>query len=119
MSIRCQYTAKQKQRVVLYARNHGVRPAERKFSIPRKNIQRWLKNFRDDGFEQSFTSAYATVLFRSNYMRWRCSNRSALWPLRSFIRSNKKRLSVVELFLRGAYIRIYTVVIVESTNACI
>ena len=27
-SIRCQYTAKQKQRVVLYARRHGVRPAE-------------------------------------------------------------------------------------------
>ena len=52
-SIRCQYTAKQKQHVVLYARHHGVRPAERKFSIPRKNIQRWLKNFRDDGFEQS------------------------------------------------------------------
>ena len=33
-SIRCQYTAKQKQRVVLYARHHGVCPAERKFSIP-------------------------------------------------------------------------------------
>ena len=33
-SIWCQYTAKQKQRVVLYARHHGVRPAERKFSIP-------------------------------------------------------------------------------------
>ena len=29
-SIRCQYTAKQKQRVVLYARHHGVHPAERK-----------------------------------------------------------------------------------------
>ena len=52
-SIRCQYTAKQKQRVVLYARNHGVHPAERKFSISQKNIQWWLKNFRDDGFEQS------------------------------------------------------------------
>ena len=52
-SIQYQYTAKQKQRVVLYARNHGVRPAERKFSIPQKNIQRRLKNFRDDGFEQS------------------------------------------------------------------
>ena len=52
-SIRCQYTAKQKQRVVLYARNHGVRPTEMKFSIPRKNIQRWLENFRDDGFKQS------------------------------------------------------------------
>ena len=33
-SIRCQYTAKQKQRVVLYAGHHGVCPAERKFSIP-------------------------------------------------------------------------------------
>ena len=52
-SIQCQYTAKQKQRVVLYVKNHGVRPAETKFSIPRKNIQRWLKNFHDDGFEQS------------------------------------------------------------------
>ena len=33
-SIRRQYTEKQKKRVVLYARHHGVRPTERKFSIP-------------------------------------------------------------------------------------
>ena len=52
-SIQCQYTVKQKQHIVLYARHHGVRPAERKFSIPQKNIQRWLKNCHDDGFEQS------------------------------------------------------------------
>ena len=42
--IRCQYTTKQKMHVVMYARHHGVRPASRKFSIPRKNIQRWLKD---------------------------------------------------------------------------
>ena len=43
--IQRQYTDKQKQRVVLYARHHGIRPAERKFGIPRKNIQQWLKSF--------------------------------------------------------------------------
>ena len=32
-AIRCQYTAKQKQRVVLYARHHGICPAERKSGI--------------------------------------------------------------------------------------
>ena len=51
-SIRCQHTAKQKQLIVLYARHHGVRPTERKLAISRNKIQRWLKNFRDDGFEQ-------------------------------------------------------------------
>ena len=39
---------KQKQRVVLY---HEVRPIElRKFGIPRKNIQRWLKSFCDGSY---------------------------------------------------------------------
>ncbi len=51
-SIRRQYTAKQKKRVVQYARHHGVRPAERKFGVPRKNIQRWLKSFLDGDFDQ-------------------------------------------------------------------
>ena len=50
-SIRCQYTMKQKQHVVLYARHHGIRPTERKFGIPQKNIQRWLKSFCDSDFE--------------------------------------------------------------------
>ena len=56
-SIRHQYTEKQKKRVVLYAiyRHHGVRPTERKFSIPRRNIQRWLNSFCDSDFEQSNT----------------------------------------------------------------
>ena len=45
--VRCQYTMKQKQRVVVYARHHGVRPTQTKFGVPRKNIQRWLKDFRD------------------------------------------------------------------------
>ena len=44
-SIRCQCTVKQKKRVVLYNR---VRPTElRKFGIPQKNIQQWLKSFYD------------------------------------------------------------------------
>ena len=32
--IRCQYTVKQKQLVVLYVRHHRVCPTERKFGIP-------------------------------------------------------------------------------------
>ena len=43
---------KQKERLVLYARHHGVRPTERKFGISRKNIQRWLKSFLDGEFQQ-------------------------------------------------------------------
>lgn len=43
-SIQRQYTERQKKRVVRYARHLGVRPTERKFGIPRKNIQRWLKS---------------------------------------------------------------------------
>ena len=54
-SIRRQYTEKQKKHVVLYTRHHGVRPTERKFSIPRRNIQRWLNSFCDSDFEQSIT----------------------------------------------------------------
>lgn len=38
-SLRCQYTSNQKNRVVQYARQHGVRPTQRKYNIPRKNIQ--------------------------------------------------------------------------------
>ena len=30
-------------KVVEYARHHGVRPAQRQFGIPRKNIQRWIQ----------------------------------------------------------------------------
>ena len=52
-SIRRQYTEKQKKRVVLYARHHGVRPSERKFSIPRRNIQRWLNSFCDSDFDRA------------------------------------------------------------------
>ena len=47
------HTMKQKQRIVLYARHHRVRPTEKKFGIPRKNIQQWLKSFCDSDFEQS------------------------------------------------------------------
>ena len=52
-SIQCQYTAKQYQHVVLYARHHGVCPTESKPSILQKNIQQWLKNFHENGFKQS------------------------------------------------------------------
>ena len=45
--IRRRYSNKQKQRVVEYAKHHGVRPAGRKFNIARKNVQRWLKELKD------------------------------------------------------------------------
>ena len=44
---------KQKQHVVLYARHHGVCPTERKFGIPQKNIQRWLKSLGDSVLQPS------------------------------------------------------------------
>ncbi len=50
--IRLQYSTKQKKRVVMWARHHRVRPTERKFSIPRKNIQRWLKASKDNDFDE-------------------------------------------------------------------
>ena len=37
---------------VLLARHHRLHPAERKFGIAQKNIQRWLKNFSENDFEQ-------------------------------------------------------------------
>ena len=37
--VRCQDMMKQKERVVVYARHHGVRLTETKLGIPRKNIQ--------------------------------------------------------------------------------
>ena len=49
----------------------------------------------------------------------RRSNQSPPWPLHNFIRSNKKRLSVVKLFLRGAYIRIYTVIYLMFSSLCV
>ena len=40
-----------KQRIVLNARNHGVRPAEMKLGITQKNIQWYLKNFSYSDFK--------------------------------------------------------------------
>ena len=37
------YTDVQKMKVAEYARHHGVRPAEKKFGIHRRNIARWLE----------------------------------------------------------------------------
>lgn len=34
----------QKLKVAEYARHHGLRPAERKFGIHRRNIAQWLEN---------------------------------------------------------------------------
>ena len=45
--VRRQYSYQQKERVVEYARHHGVRVAARQFNIARKNIQRWLKELKD------------------------------------------------------------------------
>ena len=46
-SVRCQYSYRQKERVVEYARHHGIRAAARKFNIARKNVQRWFKELKD------------------------------------------------------------------------
>ena len=55
-AIRRKYTAKQMENVVLYARHHGVRPTERKFGIPRRNIQRWLKNIAVQNTDQTLVT---------------------------------------------------------------
>ena len=47
-----QYSTKQKLHVVLWSRHHGVHPTDKKFSIPRKNIQRWLKESNDKDFDE-------------------------------------------------------------------
>ena len=52
-SIRCQYTLSQKQRAISYARHHGIRPTQRKFRIPRKNIQQWMKAYQSGEFQQN------------------------------------------------------------------
>ena len=41
-----------KQFVVLYSIHNGIRPAEGKFGLVRKNIYQWLSNFSENGFEQ-------------------------------------------------------------------
>lgn len=38
------YTDVQKLKVAEYARHHGLRPAERKFGIHRRNIAQWLEH---------------------------------------------------------------------------
>ena len=43
--IKRHYTEKQKRRVVDYARHHGINPAARHSSMPRKNIHRWMKEY--------------------------------------------------------------------------
>ena len=50
MKIRRMYSEKQKVRVVEYTRHHGVRPAMRHFGIHRRNIQRWMEEYRDYHF---------------------------------------------------------------------
>ena len=37
----------------LYARHHRVHPTKRNFGVPLKNVQRWLKRFCDNYYEQS------------------------------------------------------------------
>ena len=44
--VRQQYSYKQKERVVKYARHHGVSAASRKFNIAQENVQRWFKDLR-------------------------------------------------------------------------
>ena len=53
-AIRYPDNTKQKQHVVLYARQHGNCHNETKFNIPqRTSSSTWLKNFHDNGFEKS------------------------------------------------------------------
>jgi hypothetical protein len=40
------YSEKQKRRIVEYAQHHRVRPAQRQYKVPRKNIQRWLSELK-------------------------------------------------------------------------
>ena len=49
--IRHHYSAAQKQRMVEYARMHGIRPAARKFSVSRRNIHRWFKEEKAENFD--------------------------------------------------------------------
>lgn len=48
---------KQKQHVVVHARHHGVWLTESKFGVPRKNIQWWLKDFRDSDMPEQISIA--------------------------------------------------------------
>ena len=49
--IRHHYSAAQKQRMVEYARMHGIWPAARKFSVSHRNIHRWFKEEKAENFD--------------------------------------------------------------------